>query len=106
MLCFSLSYLQLENFVLPPIGTTAVHRPTKLSSLNTTAQQQQLLQQQQQQSASSIKALNDEGTTSSTTATPRAAAAASQRHAESNTMGNNTADLRVQSGNESKCKLE
>lgn len=107
MLCFSLSYLQLENFVLPPIGTTAIHRPTKLSSLNGIAQQQQQ-QQEQQQSVSSIKsAFNDEETTSNTAAavTVTVAAAASQCHAEAKTMGKNTTDLRVQNGNESKCKL-
>lgn len=106
MLCFSLSYLQLENFVLPPIGTSAaVHRPTKLSSLNTIVQQQQ--QEQPQQSVSSIKALNDEKTTPKTaaaaavTTTIVAAPAAFQQYAEPNTMSNNTADLRVQNGNES-----
>lgn len=115
MFCFSLSYLQLENFALPPIGTTAVHRPTKLSSLNSIAQQQQQ-QPEQPQTVSSTKAINDAKTTPSTAgtavattkpiATATAATAASQRHAEPNTMSNNnTTDLRVQNGNESKCKL-
>ena len=105
MLCFSLSYLQLENFVLPPIGTAVIHRPTKLSSLNSIAQQQQQPQQQeQQQSDGNIKAFNDEETESNTAAT--AATAESQRCTEANTLCNNATDLRLQNGNEFKCKLK
>lgn len=112
MLYFSLSYLQLENFVLPPIGTTVTHRPTKLSSLSSIAKQQQQQppkQQNQQESTSSIKEFIDgEATTSNTSVS-------SQHQTEAIATGNSTTaaavtatattpptDLRVQNGNEFK----
>lgn len=82
MLYFSLSYLQLENRVLPPIGTTS--RATKLSSLSGI-----------QYAVADIKTFND-GMTSNTTAS---------QHIESSKAVNNVMDLHAKSGNESNANI-
>lgn len=74
---FSLSYLQLENRVLPPIGTTS--RATKLNALTNV-----------QEPIADIKAFNDEMTSNTATA----------QHIGSSTMANSATDLRMKNGHE------
>lgn len=79
MLYFSLSYLQLENRVLPPIVSTPPPRAAKLSTLNNV-----------QGPVANIKTFNDEMTSNTI---------ALEQHAESDTLGNNGMDLRMKNGN-------
>ncbi|XP_031626541.1 armadillo repeat-containing protein 2 isoform X2 [Contarinia nasturtii] len=75
---FSLSYLQLENRVLPPIGTTSL--VTKLSLLNGV-----------EEPDGSIKNVDDEMTSN------RSALQQQQHQTDSCAMGNNVMDLRAKS---------
>lgn len=79
MFICSLSYLQLENRVLPPIGATS--RATKYGSLNSV-----------HEPATDIKTVDNEMTTNMI---------AASQHADPNSMGYNATNIRASNSNES-----